>query len=81
MVREVVLKANTTYNKYNLTDDDLIVTKSKQDFQKEKLQLQQQKYLESQWTKVDNELYQKAVFYETSRIASYMDYESYGVYT
>jgi hypothetical protein len=69
-------KANATYNKYNLTDDDLIVTKSKQDFQKEKLQLQQQKYLESQWTKVDNELYQKSVFYETSRIASYMDYEA-----
>ena len=33
--------------KYNLTDKDLIVTKSKQDFEKEKLQLQQQKYLES----------------------------------
>ena len=69
-------KANATYNKYSLTDKDLIVTKSKQDFQKEKLQLQQQKYLEGQWTKVDNELYQKSVFYETSRIASYMDFEA-----
>jgi hypothetical protein len=69
-------KANATYNKYNLTDKDLIVTKSKQDFHKEKLQLQQQKYLEGQWAKVDNELYQKSVFYETSRIASYMDFEA-----
>ncbi len=69
-------KINATYNKYNLTDNDLIVTQSKQDFQKEKLQLQQQKYLQSQWAKVDNELYQKSVFYETSRVASYMDYEA-----
>ena len=69
-------KINATYNKYNLTDKDLIVTKSKQDFEKEKLQLQQQKYLNSQWAKVDNELYQKSVFYETSRVASYMDYEA-----
>jgi hypothetical protein len=69
-------KINATYNKYNLTDNDLIVTQSKKDFQKEKLQLQQQKYLQGQWAKVDNELYQKAVFYETSRVASYMDYEA-----
>tara|TARA_R110000868_G_scaffold60825_11_gene185260 strand:- start:4794 stop:6659 length:1866 start_codon:yes stop_codon:yes gene_type:complete len=69
-------KNNTTNSEYTLTDNDLIVTKSKQEFQKEKLQLQQQKYLESQWAKVDNELYQKSVFYETSRLASYMDYEA-----
>jgi hypothetical protein len=69
-------KTNTDHNKYNLTDKDLIVTKSRQDFEKEKLQRQQQTYLESQWTKVDNELYQKSVFYETSRVASYMDYEA-----
>jgi len=69
-------KNNITNSEYALTDNDLIVTKSKQDFQKEKLQLQQQKYLESQWAKVDNELYQKSVFYETSRLASYMDYEA-----
>ena len=69
-------KNNITNSKYALTDNDLIVTKSKEAFQKEKLQLQQQKYLESQWAKVDNELYQKSVFYETSRLASYMDYEA-----
>ena len=69
-------KANLTNNKYSLTDNDLIVTKSKEEFNKEKLQLQQQKYLESQWSKIDSELYQKAIFYETSRVASYMDYEA-----
>tara|TARA_R110000803_G_scaffold130962_2_gene198199 strand:- start:865 stop:2763 length:1899 start_codon:yes stop_codon:yes gene_type:complete len=62
--------------KYNLTDKDLIVTKSKQDFEKEKLQLQQQKYLESQWSKVENEMFQKATYYETTRLASFMDYEA-----
>ncbi len=69
-------KSNITNSKYALTDNDLIVTQSKQEFNKEKLQLQQQKYLEAQWAKVDNELYQKSVFYETSRLASYMDYEA-----
>ena len=66
-------KSNITNSKYALTDNDLIVTQSKQEFNKEKLQLQQQKYLEAQWAKVDNE---KSVFYETSRLASYMDYEA-----
>ncbi len=69
-------KTNMALNKYALTDRDLIVTKSREEFEKEKLQLQQQKYLEGQWSKIDSELYQKAVFYETSRIASYMDYEA-----
>jgi hypothetical protein len=49
---------------------------SKQDYDKQKLELQQKGYLEAQWARVDNELYQKAVYYETSRIASYMDYEA-----
>ena len=69
-------KTNIVNSKYKLTDTDLIVTQSKQDYNKTKLELQQQKYLESQWTKVDSELYQKSVYYETSRLASYMDYEA-----
>lgn len=70
-------RINTSQNnKYNFTDDDLIVTKSRETYEKEKLQLQQQKYLQGQWTKIDNELYQKAVYYETTRIASYMDFEA-----
>ena len=69
-------KTNIVNSKFKLTDNDLIVTQSKQDYNKTKLELQQQKYLESQWTKVDSELYQKSVYYETSRLASYMDYEA-----
>jgi hypothetical protein len=69
-------KMAATNKKYALTNDDLIVTKSRETFEKERLQAQQQKYLESQWSKVDSELYNKAVFYETTRVASYMDYEA-----
>lgn len=70
------IKANVTNKKYALGDKDLIVSKSREDFERERLQQQQQKYLEGQWAKVENDLYQKSVFYETSRIASYMDYEA-----
>jgi hypothetical protein len=71
------LKSNPEVNpKYRLDNKDLIVTNSREDFEREKLQMQQQKYLEGQWARVDSELYQKALYYETSRIASYMDYEA-----
>jgi predicted CopG family antitoxin len=70
-------RSNTNLNpKYNLTDKDLIVTKSREDFERQKLQLQQQKYLDSQWQKIENDMYQKATYYETTRLASYMDYEA-----
>ena len=43
------VRSNTNLNpKYNLTDKDLIVTKSREDLKRQKLQLQQQKYLDSQ---------------------------------
>jgi hypothetical protein len=71
------IKANTGGNpKYSFTDKDLIVTNSREDYERQKLQLQQQKYLDSQWQKIDNEMYQKATYYETTRLASYMDYEA-----
>lgn len=41
-----------------------------------KLEAQQIIYLQNQWKKIDNELYQKAVYYEPTRIASYYDYEA-----
>lgn len=62
--------------RYTLGDKDLLTTKSREAYEKEKLTGQQQNFIESQWAKVDNELYQKAVYYETTRIASYMDYEA-----
>ena len=70
-------RSNVLQNpKYSLGSEDLIVTNSREDYQKQKLELQQQRYLDSQWTKLDNEMYQKATYYETTRLASYMDYEA-----
>jgi len=62
--------------KYTFDKTDLITTKSREEYEKEKLEGQQQHHMKAQWARVDNELYQKAVYYETSRIASYMDYEA-----
>ena len=62
--------------KYTFGDGDLITTQTQNDYNREKLESQQKNFLESSWERVDSELYQKAVFYETSRIASYMDYEA-----
>lgn len=62
--------------KYNFNDKELLTFQSKEEYGTQKLELQQQSYLEAQWARVDSELYQKAVYYETSRIASYMDYEA-----
>lgn len=43
---------------------------------REKLEAQQTLYLTNQWKRIDNELYQKSVFYEPTRIAAYYDYEA-----
>jgi hypothetical protein len=61
---------------YQIDSKELLKTKSKEDYNTEKLQAQQSLYLKNQWEKVDNTLYQQAVFYETTRIASYTDFES-----
>ena len=61
---------------YSIDSKELLKTKSKEEFNKEKLQAQQTYFLKNQWEKVDNTLYQQAVFYETTRIASYTDFES-----
>ena len=61
---------------YSIDSKELLRTKSKEEFGTEKLQKQQNLYLKNQWEKVDNTLYQQAVFYETTRIASYTDFEA-----
>jgi hypothetical protein len=47
-----------------------------QETEQKKLEAQQTFFLQNQWKKIDNELYQKAVYYEPTRIASYYDYEA-----
>jgi hypothetical protein len=55
---------------------ELLKTTDKGEFEKEKLQAQQTMYIGKQWQKVESNLYQQAVYYEPTRLASYYDYES-----
>ena len=55
---------------------DLLKTTDKQEYEREKLEAQQTMYLGKQWQKVESNLYQQAVYYEPTRLASYYDYES-----
>ena len=55
---------------------ELLKTTNKQEFETEKLQAQQTVYIGKQWQKVESNLYQQAVYYEPTRMASYYDYES-----
>ena len=55
---------------------ELLKTTDKAEFEREKLQSQQTMYIGKQWQKVESNLYQQAVYYEPTRMASYYDYES-----
>ena len=61
---------------YDFDKEVLLRTDNKAEFDKEKLQQQQSAYINNQWSKVENQLYQQAVYYEPTRLASYYDYES-----
>jgi len=67
-------------NKYSLGNSELLKTQDKGEFEVAKLQAQQNKYLLNQWQKVDGELYQQAIHYETTRIGSYSDFETMEFY-
>jgi hypothetical protein len=54
----------------------LLKTTDKSEFEREKLEAQQTMYIGKQWQKVESNLYQQAVYYEPTRMASYYDYES-----
>ena len=54
---------------------ELLKTKSKEEYDYEKLQRQQDSYLGNMWKKVDNEIYQHSIYYETTRLSSYADFE------
>ena len=61
---------------YNIDKKTLLRTTDKQEYEREKLQAQQSLYLSGQWTKIENNLYTQAVYYEPTRLASFYDYES-----
>ena len=64
------------YPTYQYDKTELLKTNSKQQYEKEKLQAQQTYYLANQWTKIENNLYTQATYYEPTRLASFYDFES-----
>jgi hypothetical protein len=64
------------YPQFKLDKKELLRTKSKEEYEREKLQAQQTFYLSQQWAKVENNLYSQAVYYEPSRLSATYDYES-----
>jgi len=61
---------------YRLDKTELLKTTNRQEYEKEKLQQQQSLFLQSQWAKIENNLYTQAVYYEPTRLASFYDYAS-----
>jgi len=67
---------NQDYPTYKFDKKELLRTKSREEYEKEKLQAQQSYYLSNQWAKVENNLYAQAIYYEPSRLSAQYDYES-----
>ncbi len=66
--------------RYNIGKGELLKTDNKDEFEKAKLQAQQNKYLGQVWKKVENGLFQQSINYETTRIGSYADFEAMEFY-
>ena len=71
-----VLNGSETEQTKFVVNRELIKDLDPQAYEREKLEAQQTLFLQGLWKKIDNELYQKAVFYEPTRIASYYDFEA-----
>ena len=61
---------------FKFDKQQLLKTTDKSEYEREKLEAQQTMYIGKQWQKVEGNLYQQAVYYEPTRMASYYDYES-----
>jgi len=71
-------KQNT--NRYSIGNNEILRTSSKEEYETAKLQAQQKKYLSKNWAKIDGEMFQKAIHYETTRVGSYSDFENMEFY-
>lgn len=80
-INSVINPSNRTKitNKY-VINDDIFTTTSKEEFETKKLQSHQNRYLSGLWKAVDNEVYQKSIGYETTRLSSYADFENMEYY-
>jgi hypothetical protein len=61
---------------YRLDKKVLLRTPDKEEYEREKLQMQQSLYIQDNWKKIENNLYAQAVYYEPNRISAFYDYES-----
>tara|TARA_R110000751_G_scaffold5019_5_gene23761 strand:+ start:9219 stop:11309 length:2091 start_codon:yes stop_codon:yes gene_type:complete len=66
--------------KYSLGNSELLRTDSKEEYDTQKLQARQNNYLSNQWVKVENEIFQKSMQYEITRIGAYSDFEQMEFY-
>jgi hypothetical protein len=64
----------------DLSDRKEYIAKNIDEYNRIKLEKQQQKFLNSLWVKVENEVYRNSVNYETTRLAAYSDFESMEFY-
>ena len=67
---------NQDFPVYKFDKKEILRTQDKEEYEKEKLQAQQSAYLSNQFSKVESNLYNQAVYYEPNRLAAYYDYES-----
>ena len=63
-------------NTYNFKNTELLKTTSKAEYETQKRQAQQNQYLSAMWQKASGEMYQQSIQYETTRMASYADFEN-----
>jgi uncharacterized membrane protein YgcG len=73
-------KQQTSTQRFNINGDVLLKTNNRAEYEKEKLQAQQNKYLSQMWKKVESGLFQQSINYETTRIGSYSDFEAMEFY-
>jgi intein/homing endonuclease len=63
-------------NKPQRPVDPLLVTTNPEEFKVTKTELQQQKYVNDLWGKVENDMYARSIHNEPTRMAAYYDFES-----
>jgi hypothetical protein len=64
------------YQSFKYSKDEILKTDNKSDYEKSLLQAQQSQYISDKWAKLDQSLYNQAVYYEPNRLAAYYDFES-----
>jgi hypothetical protein len=67
---------NNDYPTFKFDKEVLLKTTDKTEYEKEKLQAKQSKYLTGHWAKIENNLYQQSIYYGPTRLAAAYDYES-----